>query len=181
MEKQKEKEENKVCINQRGEQDQGVINQRARSPPLPFFFPCFFVFLFLSPKLHISPMGRTSIRWPIIWLNRVVPRVRLRSPLVEPKRISNAKKTDRITGITNGEKHCNNIEWKPGIALGRRIMIVVDSSAEAKAALQWALSHTVQNHDTMVLLSVIKPCGQGGCSSLFFHLNRTWISMFMNN
>ncbi|XXG55507.1 hypothetical protein AAC387_Pa03g3164 [Persea americana] len=108
-------------------------------------------------------MGRTTPRWPIFFLKRVVARVRFRPPPVEPKRISNVDKNDQTPGFSNGEKHCNN-GGKPGFTLGRRIMIVVDSSAEAKAALQWALTHTVQNNDTMILLSVIKPCKQGEAS-----------------
>lgn len=42
-------------------------------------------------------------------------------------------------------------------------MIVVDSSREAKGALQWSLSHTVQSQDKVVLLYVIKPSKQGCC------------------
>lgn len=34
--------------------------------------------------------------------------------------------------------------------------MVVDSSREAEAALQWALSHAVQSPDTIVLVDVIK-------------------------
>ncbi|XXG63409.1 hypothetical protein AAC387_Pa05g1611 [Persea americana] len=111
-------------------------------------------------------MGRTSPRLPSFCLNRVIARVRVRSPPVEPKRISTATKADRVAEFSHsGEKQCNN-GGKPGLALGRRIMIVIDSTAEAKTALQWALSHTVQNHDTMILLSVIKPSKHGEDSSL---------------
>ncbi|XP_010681127.2 universal stress protein PHOS32 isoform X2 [Beta vulgaris subsp. vulgaris] len=39
---------------------------------------------------------------------------------------------------------------------GRKIMVVVDSSVEAKVALQWALTHTVQSHDSIILLYVAK-------------------------
>ncbi|PHU02228.1 hypothetical protein BC332_27479 [Capsicum chinense] len=46
---------------------------------------------------------------------------------------------------------------KPTPLIGRKIMILVDSSVEAKNALQWALTHTVQNHDVLVLLYVTKP------------------------
>eukprot|EP01018_Ginkgo_biloba_P017157 Gb_26614 [translate_table: standard] len=42
-------------------------------------------------------------------------------------------------------------------AISRKIMIVVDSSPEAKRALLWALSHTVQDQDTVVLLHVVRP------------------------
>ncbi|KAF3646886.1 putative E3 ubiquitin-protein ligase-like [Capsicum annuum] len=46
---------------------------------------------------------------------------------------------------------------KPTPLIGRKIMILVDSSVEAKNALQWALTHTVQSHDVLVLLYVTKP------------------------
>ncbi|KAK3002710.1 hypothetical protein RJ639_019198 [Escallonia herrerae] len=46
---------------------------------------------------------------------------------------------------------------KPESEDGNKVMVVVDSSKEAKGALQWALSHTVQNQDTIILLHVTKP------------------------
>ncbi|KAK6116412.1 hypothetical protein DH2020_049874 [Rehmannia glutinosa] len=55
---------------------------------------------------------------------------------------------------------------KPAAISGRKVMIVVDSSMEAKNALQWALSHTVQNQDVLVLLHVIKPSKQGDQSKV---------------
>lgn len=45
--------------------------------------------------------------------------------------------------------------------IGNKIMVVVDSSLEAEGALEWALSHTVQTQDTIVLLHVAQPCKQG--------------------
>ncbi|KAF3648594.1 hypothetical protein T459_10344 [Capsicum annuum] len=45
--------------------------------------------------------------------------------------------------------------------INNRVMVLVDASLEAKNALQWALTHTVQNQDTIVLLSVVKPSQQG--------------------
>ncbi|KAK1427242.1 hypothetical protein QVD17_15925 [Tagetes erecta] len=39
-------------------------------------------------------------------------------------------------------------------ACGNKVMVVVDSSSESKGALQWALDHTVQNQDTIILLYV---------------------------
>ncbi|XP_058081543.1 uncharacterized protein LOC131229559 [Magnolia sinica] len=105
-------------------------------------------------------MGRTSPRLPSFCLNRIVTRVRVRSPPVEPKRISNAVRTDRVAEyLSNGDKPSND-GVKPGSIHGRRIMIVVDSGPQAKGALQWALSHTVQNQDTIVLLYVTKPFKQ---------------------
>ncbi|GLU13272.1 hypothetical protein SLE2022_299150 [Rubroshorea leprosula] len=40
---------------------------------------------------------------------------------------------------------------------GNRVMVVVDSSVEAKWALEWAISHAVRVEDTIVLLHVGKP------------------------
>ncbi|MED6208981.1 hypothetical protein PIB30_050151 [Stylosanthes scabra] len=40
---------------------------------------------------------------------------------------------------------------------GNRVMVVVDSSFEAKGALDWALSHTIQREDSVVLVHVAKP------------------------
>ncbi|CDP22093.1 unnamed protein product [Coffea canephora] len=40
-------------------------------------------------------------------------------------------------------------------------MIVVDSSPEAKNAIQWALTHTVQSQDLVILLYVTKPSNPG--------------------
>ncbi|KAK9676057.1 hypothetical protein RND81_11G050900 [Saponaria officinalis] len=54
----------------------------------------------------------------------------------------------------NMDKFEDGIE-KPKI-LGRKIMVVVDSSVEARVALQWTLTHTVQSHDVIVLLYVAK-------------------------
>ncbi|XP_057460104.1 uncharacterized protein LOC130750529 [Actinidia eriantha] len=48
---------------------------------------------------------------------------------------------------------------------GKRVMVVVESRVEAKGALQWALSHTVQSQDTVLLLHVAKPSKYGVNSS----------------
>ncbi|KAK1316815.1 hypothetical protein QJS10_CPA05g01061 [Acorus calamus] len=88
-------------------------------------------------------MGRTGpVRLPGFCLNRVATRVRVRSPpTAEVKSISAAK------GSGGGEGAATE---------GRKVMIVVDSSPEAKCALLWALSHAIQGRDTVVLLSVIR-------------------------
>lgn len=41
-------------------------------------------------------------------------------------------------------------------------MIAGETSLEVNSALQWALSHTVQSHDTILLLDVVKPSKHGG-------------------
>ncbi|KAK8933886.1 hypothetical protein KSP39_PZI015217 [Platanthera zijinensis] len=89
-------------------------------------------------------MGRANSRLPSFCLNRVATRVRVRSPLVE----SNSAPPAAAGGRADAE--------------GRRIMIAVDSGAEARIALLWALSHSVQSNDTLVLLKVSKPGKQNG-------------------
>ncbi|XP_070006308.1 uncharacterized protein [Nicotiana sylvestris] len=42
-----------------------------------------------------------------------------------------------------------------------RVMVVVDPSLDANCALQWALSHTVQSQDTIILLYVTKTSNEG--------------------
>ncbi|KAL6349931.1 hypothetical protein AAG906_002038 [Vitis piasezkii] len=103
-------------------------------------------------------MGRTGARLPSFCLNRIRPLVRVRSPSILSKPDANSIKTDQKTenSPSVGEENA-----KAGLIIGRRIMIVVDSSVEAKGALQWALSHTVQSQDTLILLYVTKPCKQG--------------------
>lgn len=110
-------------------------------------------------------MGKRGTRLPGFCLNRIRPHARVRSPPAQAK-------NDTITSATNidqkTENSCNvceekhDDEAKPGSVIGRKIMIVVDSSLEAKSAVQWALTHTVQNQDTIVLLHVIKPSNKQG-------------------
>lgn len=113
-------------------------------------------------------MGRTGPKLPSFCLNRIRPLVRVRSPQIQSKFDPNPPKNDIKTGCTGGadqqkpgDHHDNNIGAKTGSAIGRKIMIVVDSSFEAKGALQWALSHTVQSQDKLVLLHVTKSSKQG--------------------
>ncbi|KAK7407447.1 hypothetical protein VNO78_09384 [Psophocarpus tetragonolobus] len=105
-------------------------------------------------------MGKRGTRLPGFCLNRIRPHARVRSPPAQANKhdTTSATKIDQKT-----EDSCNVCEdklddvAKPGSVIGRKIMIVVDSSLEAKAAVQWALTHTVQNQDTIVLLHVMKP------------------------
>lgn len=66
---------------------------------------------------------------------------------------------------------CHHEETKPGrvanseapiSVIGRKVMIVVDPSIEAKNALQWALTHTIQSHDIVVLLYYKKTTSKQG-------------------
>ncbi|KAJ1412114.1 UspA [Sesbania bispinosa] len=103
-------------------------------------------------------MGKRGTRLPGFCLNRIRPHARVRSPPIQAKHDTSATKIDQKT-----ENSCSSCEeksddgLKPGSVIGRKIMIVVDSSLEAKGAVQWALTHTVQNQDTIVLLHVLKP------------------------
>lgn len=53
---------------------------------------------------------------------------------------------------------------------GNKVMVVVDSSFEAKGALEWALSHAVQTQDTVVLVHVAK-AREGEKSFQYFRLS----------
>lgn len=105
-------------------------------------------------------MGKRGARLPGFCLNRIRPHARVRSPTIQAKhdKSDDAKIDQKIT-----ENSCSVCEEKfddgvkQGSVVSRKIMIVIDSSFEAKGALQWALTHTVQNQDTIVLLHVMKP------------------------
>ncbi|KAJ8774535.1 hypothetical protein K2173_016981 [Erythroxylum novogranatense] len=106
-------------------------------------------------------MGKTGgTKLPSFCLNRIRPHVRVRSPPIQSKPTVNSVKDDQKSGgVVVEEKSGNGTKPVPVMA-GRKIMIVVDSSIEAKGALQWALSHTVQSQDVLVLLYVAKPSKQ---------------------
>jgi hypothetical protein len=55
----------------------------------------------------------------------------------------------------------NGIQDNKGDESGNKVMVVVDSSFEAKGALDWALSHTIQKQDTVVLVHVARPLREG--------------------
>lgn len=107
-------------------------------------------------------MGKRGTRLPGFCLNRIRPHARVRSPPIQAKLDTNANETDNKT-----ENSCSACEEKsddgvkPESVIGRKIMIVVDSSLEAKGAVQWALTHTVQNQDIIILLHVMKALKQG--------------------
>lgn len=110
-------------------------------------------------------MGKKSAgtRLPNFCLNRIRPLVKVRSPPIKsklPDAINSAtnesdQKKGNDPGINVGEEKSN--DGQKLVSSGRKIMIVVDSSNEAKGALQWSLTHTVQSQDKVVLVYVIKP------------------------
>ncbi|KAL3501524.1 hypothetical protein ACH5RR_035973 [Cinchona calisaya] len=108
-------------------------------------------------------MGRIGATMPSFCLNRIRPLVRIRSPIVQSKNDSDCgrsqeeKEEEKNNNSGNVEK-----DVKPAsVVIGRKIMIVVDSSPEAKNAIQWALTHTVQSQDLVILLYVTKTSNPG--------------------
>ncbi|XP_057791789.1 uncharacterized protein LOC131008779 [Salvia miltiorrhiza] len=87
---------------------------------------------------------------------RIRARVRVRSPSQQYKKTASfIKAQDKSDGVS--EFSFNSC--LPESESGNRVMIVVDSGPEARVALEWALSHTVQSHDTIVLLHVARKDG----------------------
>nr|GLL43526.1 universal stress protein PHOS32 [Ipomoea trifida] len=118
-------------------------------------------------------MGRigATIAIPSFCLNRIRPHVQIRfSPIKNhTKHYGTTKNEDdddqeerRVKGCGGGDVDEEEEEKKRNsgdvtVKLpGRKIMILVDSSLEAKNALQWALTHSVQSQDVVVLLYVTK-------------------------
>ncbi|KAI3885539.1 hypothetical protein MKX03_009237 [Papaver bracteatum] len=112
-------------------------------------------------------MGRDGAKSPNFCLSRVTTHFRVRSPLVQSKPASKSiinANEDNVFVDNGEEKTISSVngaemgkETSSSVLIGRRIMIVVDSSLEAKGVIQWALSHTIQNQDTLVLLYITKP------------------------
>ncbi|KAL8483496.1 hypothetical protein ACS0TY_026254 [Phlomoides rotata] len=92
---------------------------------------------------------------PGFCMSRVIARVR--SPLQQYKKGSS---------FIRGEEQCelsyeiDDLSFNRYLECSNRVMIVVDSSYEAKGALEWALSHTVQIHDTVILFHVHRKDGK---------------------
>ncbi|KAL5748997.1 hypothetical protein ACOSQ2_026294 [Xanthoceras sorbifolium] len=97
---------------------------------------------------------------PRLSISKSLARVRVHSPSRQRKKKASASsiETDQtIEFLSNGEE----IDYGEAVSGrleggGNTVMVVVDSSLDAKGALEWALSHTVQNQDTILLLSVAK-------------------------
>ncbi|KAL7110108.1 hypothetical protein ACP275_05G003700 [Erythranthe tilingii] len=110
-------------------------------------------------------MGKIATKMPNFCLNRIRPLIRLRSPPMQYKNNENEVKKDASVKVEKEEYSGGGAE-KQGSKSGRKVMIVVDSSPESKIAVQWALTHTVQNQDLVILLYVTKPSGQGDQSTI---------------
>ncbi|KAA0034480.1 hypothetical protein IC582_022988 [Cucumis melo] len=108
-------------------------------------------------------MGKTGAKLPSFCLNRIRPHVRVpiqsKPDYVSAKTGPN-KKIDDCSDEKND--HIGVDQSNKGVmGIGRKIMIVVDSTIEAEGALHWALSHTVQIQDNILLLHVTKPSSKG--------------------
>ncbi|KAI3807400.1 hypothetical protein L1987_23327 [Smallanthus sonchifolius] len=106
-------------------------------------------------------------------------RVQVRSPSPRPKksyslgRLNDGVKTVAFSGSENSSGELNfdishemlkGDQTRTDDGSGNKVMVVVDSSTESKGALQWALDHTVQNQDTIILLHVAT-ASKLGCKS----------------
>lgn len=79
-----------------------------------------------------------------------------------PGSILGNQKTEVLSNSRDDFSHDDPAEgFKAGPEIGNKIMVVVDSSLEAKGALEWALSNTIQTQDTIILLHVAKPSRRG--------------------
>ncbi|KAB5524829.1 hypothetical protein DKX38_022578 [Salix brachista] len=112
-------------------------------------------------------MAPSRRRLPKFCVGRSMARVGIRSPSRRSKPTSNSAEGDSKMEFLGGgtESFCG-----VGFGNGNKVMVVVDTSPEAMGALEWALSHTVQNQDTIVLLYAAKPSKQGSESSLKLNL-----------
>lgn len=123
-------------------------------------------------------MGRIGATIPGFCLNRIRPQVRIRSPIAQSAKNhseSAVSEEEKKGDDGNAEKEKRSIEVvnvKPAVInVGRKIMVVVDSSPEAKNAIHWALTHTVRSHDVLILLYVTKPSNSGSTISPIICLN----------
>ncbi|KAL3824721.1 hypothetical protein ACJIZ3_020750 [Penstemon smallii] len=89
---------------------------------------------------------------------RVGVRVGARGRVRSPSQLYKKTVTDEEKLELSNESRFNS--YLPESESGNRVMVVIDSSPEAKGALEWALSHTVQNQDTIILLHVAKLDGK---------------------
>lgn len=114
-------------------------------------------------------MAKSHSRSPRLSLSRSISRVRVHSPSLQRKR-ANSIETDQKVEFLSGP---NSEEIDYGFGgnetgsddqkNGNKVMVVVDSSLDAMGALEWALSHTIQNQqDTLVLLYVAKSSSRQG-------------------
>ncbi|GFQ06469.1 hypothetical protein PHJA_002790900, partial [Phtheirospermum japonicum] len=82
--------------------------------------------------------------------------VRVRSPSRQCKDTAGFIKAEENSKFSHEVDEFSFNSYLPEFECANRVMVVVDSSPEAKGALELALSHTVQSQDTIILLHVAK-------------------------
>lgn len=98
-------------------------------------------------------MGRPRIKFHSLCTGDSTPR------LGSKKFSSGSTKSASRTEFSSNEGQDSGSD--KGSENGNKVMVVVDSSFEAKGALDWALSHTIQCQDTVVLAHVARPTREG--------------------
>ncbi|XP_027123581.2 uncharacterized protein [Coffea arabica] len=109
-------------------------------------------------------MARVRSKITAFCMSPAVARVCVRSPSQRYKKAESFFKSDGNSdhsSKSSGELSFNGDVSKLENNGGNRVMVVVNSSLEAKGALQWALSHTVQSQDSIILLHAAKPSKHG--------------------
>ncbi|KAK4374609.1 hypothetical protein RND71_005286 [Anisodus tanguticus] len=109
-------------------------------------------------------MNRVRAKLPGFCRTRAVVRVRARSPSQSYKKTDLIKFNDTESKCSSMEMSFNSVDSRTdseGSGNNNRVMVVVDPSLDANCALQWALSHTVQSQDTVILLYVSKISKEG--------------------
>lgn len=83
-------------------------------------------------------------------------RVHVRSPLQHYKKGASFFRADEESELSHKINDLSLNWYLPESECGNRVMVVIESNHEAKGALEWALSHTVQSQDTIILLHVAR-------------------------
>ncbi|KAE9602229.1 putative rossmann-like alpha/beta/alpha sandwich protein [Lupinus albus] len=123
-------------------------------------------------------MGRTRFRFHSLCIGHVTPCVRTCTAysLRTKSSSSDSIKYENISEYSSHDDSGSRDNGDKGSAEnGNKVMVVVDSTFEGKGALEWALSHTVQTHDTVILVHVAKPTREGGESPRKFNLKASLI------
>ncbi|KAH9308002.1 hypothetical protein KI387_035913 [Taxus chinensis] len=85
------------------------------------------------------------------------------STLTRGKSIGEETFGSSSNGLTIEDQHPYLHEYYSSTAdvIARNVMVVVDTTKEAKGALLWALSHALVKDDKLILLHIVKPCFVG--------------------
>ncbi|XP_059302564.1 uncharacterized protein LOC132054606 [Lycium ferocissimum] len=105
-------------------------------------------------------MNKFGAKLPGFCRTRAVASIRARSPPQPYKKTGLIKFNDTDSKCSSTEMSFNSVDSRTDSESSgnnnNRVMVVVDPSLDANCALQWALSHTVQSQDTVILLYVGK-------------------------